>query len=101
MQALLTLKGYVSEMDSCCTVQASSNANLTSEDGSMIFDSPPCPDTVPYPHELICSGILFLLLHVEQVSRRRALSWEQGPTGVEWVLAATHQVSANVHPDET
>lgn len=30
-----------------------------------------------------------------QVSRRRVLAWEQGPTPPEWILSVTHQVRLN------
>eukprot|EP00752_Nemacystus_decipiens_P004418 g4034.t1 len=33
-----------------------------------------------------------LLHHMSEVSRRRALMWEQGPTPLEWILSVTHQV---------
>lgn len=36
-----------------------------------------------------------------QVFRRRALTWEQGPTPLEWILSATHQVRCNVASNRT
>ncbi|CAM9862345.1 unnamed protein product, partial [Scytosiphon promiscuus] len=33
-----------------------------------------------------------LVHHMSEVSRRRVLEWEHGPTPVEWILFATHQV---------
>eukprot|EP00903_Cladosiphon_okamuranus_P019261 g17707.t2 len=33
-----------------------------------------------------------LVHHLSEVSRRRVLAWEQGPTPLEWILSVTHQV---------
>ncbi|CAM9382705.1 unnamed protein product, partial [Ectocarpus fasciculatus] len=42
--------------------------------------------------EQLSSSQQRLVHHLFEVSRRRALLWEQGPTPLEWILSTTHQV---------
>ncbi|CAM9346697.1 unnamed protein product [Ectocarpus sp. 4 AP-2014] len=42
--------------------------------------------------EQLSSSQQRLVHHLFEVSRRRALLWEQGPTPLEWILSSTHQV---------